>query len=328
MKRASTWAVLLLLGGGATSCRSLLETASFEDGDPSSGSTDATGTGTSTTSGSSTSGGGSTTTGGSTTSSSGQGTGGDAAGGGGTGGGSSSSSGGGGATGCPQNDDFGGPALGECWSVIPETGVSHEVTGDELVLTANGNAGWYGTDPGNLVYQEVEGDFAAAIRVAVGGNPGDYQMAGFVLRDGDSPPENWIKWEIGLIEDGVGGTLLRSTLGVTTTNGTSSSPLLPETMIPTPMEADLGICRLDGTVYLAIRLEEGWVDGALADPAPTLNGTLQLGVNVAAEGNAEGDDIPPPTNVSRFSGFRIDDREDAGYGSCVDAMIAIAPEVE
>ena len=175
---------------------------------------------------------------------------------------------------------------------------------------------------GFLAFQEVVGNFAAAVHVAVDFDAGDYQMGGFVLRDPDSPPENWIKWEIGQLEDGVGGEgpQRRSTLAVLTTNGNSGDALGPdlENNEEEAQETTLGICRIDGQVHLALRLLGTWQPGASVGLTPDLGPTLQLGLGVAAEAGVS------ETSTSTFSRFRVDD--DPPEDNCVEAMMRLLPE--
>lgn len=286
MKRASTWALLLLLGGGATSCRSLLETASFDEGDPSSGSTDSTGTGSSTAASSS---GSSTTTGGSsTTTSSGQGTGGEGAGGAATGGGSSSSSGGGGATGCPRSDTFEAGRLDEeCWHTVNDTDAQTTFEKGAVIVVPNAATGWFDDGQGVFHFQMVTGDFSATLRLATERTQGTYQLAGFLLRNEPmgaptATDENWIKWEVGWAD------ILNTTYAGTTVGSDTDIPFYDGEGDP---DVTLGVCRRGDIVTLAVRLDAAgdWEDVHTFSPGgvvPNLDDTIQLGFNAAATDSA------------------------------------------
>ena len=161
------------------------------------------------------------------------------------------------------------------------------------------NNGWYATSEGPFVYQNVTGDFAAAIRLKVVSTndptgdtaPGNgYNSGGFVLRDG-SQPNDWVMFNIGGQTNASG--FAREVK--TTVNG--SSVLQLESIGSTTYR--LLICRVGAEIrYFTGTPDTGtWTLDQITHSRPDFGAELQVGI-VA---NAWESDPRPWVEVERIS---------------------------
>lgn len=146
------------------------------------------------------------------------------------------------------------------------------------------NNGWYANGRGPYLYKEVSGDFivtsyiiASNVQDAGGAPTGDYNSAGYVLRDpaSVSGSENWIMFNHGYQTAASGGL---ATEGKTTVN---SSSVLTLTATGGVNSGQLTVCRI-GDHYYMYKLMDGMADWELdhAMVRPDLPDTLQVGLVV------------------------------------------------
>ncbi len=139
--------------------------------------------------------------------------------------------------------------------------------------------GWYSTSEGPFVYQEVDGDFAVAIRLSVlsaadsGGEaiPGaGFNSGGFVIRDPDSAYD-WVMYNMGNQASGFGyGREVKTTVA-----GTSLLNLYSQTATTIRLLA----CRVGSEVHYFYGSANGtdWTEEVLSHNRPDFGETLQVG---------------------------------------------------
>jgi|GEM_PF-4128553 len=142
------------------------------------------------------------------------------------------------------------------------------------------NNGWYATSEGPFAYQNVRGDFAAAIRlkvVSIDDPAGDtapgngYNSGGFVLRDGDQP-NDWVMFNIGGQTNASG--FAREVK--TTVNGSSVLQLQP---IATTTYRLL-ICRVGSEIryFTGEPDTASWTMDQITHSRPDFGAELQVGI--------------------------------------------------
>lgn len=220
---------------------------------------------------------------------------------------------------CPRDDDFDTgidfqPGGASCWSLMNGLDADIGFAGGAVQLQPDPGTGWYDADEGVFIHQEVTGDFTATLRVETTTTAkGEYQLAGFLLRDpganqDDPMDENWIKSEVGKNQNDVTSDYVGVTVnGDTVIFGNTGNRI---------GAATLGVCRRGDDVYLASHTGGSWVidfDGEPFTPpasAPDLPDTIQLGFNAAAYGES-------------FVAVIDDFRFASGGGDCLTALEAL-----
>ena len=139
--------------------------------------------------------------------------------------------------------------------------------------------GWYATNEGPFVYQEIDGDFAFAISLTVvsadepstGEIPGaGFNSGGFVVRDPDSA-HDWVMYNMGNQEPGFGyGREVKTTVG-------GSSVLNLYDQVATTHR--LMVCRVGSEVHYFHGAYGGseWTEEVLWHNRPDFGDTLQVG---------------------------------------------------
>ncbi|MEM7141030.1 MAG: S-layer homology domain-containing protein [Actinomycetota bacterium] len=176
------------------------------------------------------------------------------------------------------------------------------------------NNGWFATSEGPFVYQNVTGDFAAAIRITVGAAddpdaaPGNgYNSGGFVLRDG-AQPHDWVMFNIGGQTSATG--FAREVK--TTVNGSS---VLQLESIAT-REYRLLICRVGAEIryFTGTPDTTSWTQDHIEHTRADFGQELQIGI-VA---NAWESDPRPWVEVERVHFGRP-----SGLADCTDSVAAV-----
>ena len=205
------------------------------------------------------------------------------------------------------NDEFDAASLSD-WTILTDyedRPANHDLidvdattpgalTVDPVVSGAS-NSGWFQSDQGPLVFQEISGDFAAVLQVQVGtvadlGSipTGDYNSAGFLVRDpasfdpgdpGDVSAESWLMFNVGN-QAGFVATETKTTYPGAPTGAFQSS----SSLFLTPVDAVAGrlaMCRIGDAFYFFHNLDgagDTWTPQAYTTDNLFFNGAgLPLG---------------------------------------------------
>lgn len=206
---------------------------------------------------------------------------------------SASGTGGGGAPDCtkPVSDEFvSGSMPSTCWEILqPSRFANPPYVGNsgELVAApaAVANNGWFKTDHGPFMFQQVTGDFILVTGVRAStptqGSPTRlYNAAGLVVRDPGTQNENWVLIDVGRQGSGIpeDDNVTFGVMMKVTTNNNTEKAALPSNG---SNHAALAICRRGSQLQLLHR-----VYGTPDSPhtlgqtvtAPGLSNTLQAGI--------------------------------------------------
>ncbi len=151
------------------------------------------------------------------------------------------------------SDPFDGDALDGDWNQFQPELVDVEVSGGELHLTPNQESVWYQDQRGPFFHKEVSGDFIVTTRARVRkdsdrsayvGPAGHYQLAGLMVRNPLTGPENYVFVVVGDRETLVDLYIeTKSTRGNRSTVG-RSYPARDSS------DVDLRICRVGSSIRL------------------------------------------------------------------------------
>lgn len=195
---------------------------------------------------------------------------------------------------CMVSDDFSGPQLGACWSIMnggadPIIEISQTAGALHLQAISGADRRWYNGGTGSLVYQTIAAwNFKVTTtvhprkRTDAGAAPTIHlHVGGLLVRDPASQgggTENYVMLMAGADEAGNPTVEIKST--------TDGQSVWAEPAWATPLVAELRMCRLHDDLYLYKRAPAGaWilanhVDQAAPVHRPDLPEALQIGMSL------------------------------------------------
>lgn len=204
---------------------------------------------------------------------------------------STGSMGAGGPGGCDLLDiKFDTQAELDCWTEGPDQATATAtLEPGALVVATDAIGAWYMTDRSWFIFREVSGNFAVEVSLEVESiaNPGqpptpEYNAAGLLARDGSTPQENWVLYDVGqqAVTDGAG------TVHKSTTDGETipSPPTFHTSSYGDATRAGrLVLCRIENDFYMFQNFDGSWIqDEGPLERADFDQKALQVGIIVSA----------------------------------------------